>query len=86
MLNFVDLFKVNSPKKNTIRWLQNTRDPETNRYIAPKNGGLDQVRNLQTSRGPPFSGAFAVSFREGKTILGFVESDKKQIEKHHRIP
>ena len=37
---------------------------ETNSKFAPENGGF-QVRNLRDSRGPPFSGAFAVSFREG---------------------
>ena len=40
--------------------------PETNSHFAPKDGGF-QARNLRTSRGPLFSGSFAVSFREGNS-------------------
>ena len=41
--------------------------------VRPLKWMVFQVRNLQTSRGPLFSGAFAVRFREGKIPL------KKQV-------
>ncbi len=38
--------------------------PETNRYIAPENRGPLESRRFRTWKAP-FSGALAVSFREG---------------------
>ena len=50
------------------RWcMSNDTLPETNSEYTPENGGF-QVRNLRISRGPLFSGAFAVSLREGMCL------------------
>ena len=43
--------------------------PETNSKFAPENGGKLQVRFISFSRGEKFSGALAVSFREGNCFV-----------------
>ena len=49
-------------------------------WNAPENDG-ETNRNLQTSRGPPFSGAFAVSFRDGLKKKIIPKLPKKSIRK-----
>ena len=63
--------KVKLEKSPPIMMSSKTR-PETNRYSWPlKNGWVFQVRNLQTSRGPLFSGDMLVS---GRVVMMFHQS------------
>ena len=59
--------KPHRSKYNESTWYQGTL-PKTN--SSPLKMMVFN-RNLQTSRGPPFSGAFAVSFREGIWVLSW---------------